>query len=68
MTQIIKIEVPLDGAKCLSRAMNYYVEQFDDGRGPEVFANDFEGEWRLSSDLLHALADLAFPAEEGDNQ
>ena len=65
MKDTIKIEVSTDEAECIYRAMNYYVEAFDEGRGDEVFRGNVEEEWRMSDGLLHRLADLAFPPEEG---
>jgi hypothetical protein len=65
MRDTIKIEVSTDEAECIYRAMNYYVEAFDEGRGDEVFRGNVEEEWRMGGILLQRLADLAFPPEEG---
>ncbi len=83
MTQMIKIEVPLDSAKCVHRASNYYVNQLE-YLGHHIVEHDTDlrelvsqhpdeevavdqvakYEEDLARDLLHALAALAFPAEE----
>jgi len=66
MTDNIKIVVSPDEAECIYRAINYYVEAFDEGRGNEVFRGNVEEEWRMSDGLLHRLADLVFPEPKYD--
>jgi hypothetical protein len=36
MAKTIKIEVQIDSAECLCRALDYYVERFEEGLGDDI--------------------------------